>query len=149
MWNDPTLIISEVTKGLYTLTTHTTLVDNYRFKKDIYYDRNHRTYHAYVKRIGFWRVTSISLDGHMTNPVEKVTRGIRHFNNFIREVELIDLPLSNGLYTWSNNRPPPTLIAINRFLTTKDLLGKFSNADVQRLNRPTSKHYPILLSMGC
>ena len=79
----------------------------------------------------------------------KATKSMRHFNNFIREAELIDLPLSNGLYTWSNNRSPPTLTLIDRFLATEDLLEKFSNAGVQKLNRPTSDHYPILLSMGC
>ena len=49
----------------------------------------------------------------------------------------------------SNNRSPPTLTLIDRFLATEGLLGKFSNARVQRLNRPTFDHYPILLSMGC
>ena len=84
----------------------------------------------------------------MKNLVEK-SRGMRHFNNFIREAELIDLPLNNGLYTWSNNIFSPTLTLIDRFLATKGLHRKFSNIGVQRLNRPTSDYYPILLSMGC
>ena len=58
----------------------------------------------------------------------EVTRGMRHFDNFIREAELTDLPLNNGLYTWSNNRSLPSLTLINIFLATEGLLEKFSNA---------------------
>ena len=54
----------------------------------------------------------------------KVTRGMRHFKTFIREVELIDLPLSNGLSIWSNIKSPPTLTLIDKVLALEGLLGK-------------------------
>ena len=38
------------------------------FKKDLTSSRNYKTY---LRRIGFSLVTSISLDGHMKNLVEK------------------------------------------------------------------------------
>ena len=77
---------------------------------------------------------------------KRVTRGMRHFNNLIRKVELIDLSLNNGLYlgqTTDGTHPD----IIDRFLATKCFLEKF--VGVQRLNRSISYHYPIVLSKGC
>ena len=76
MWNDPTLIIFEVIKGLCTLTTHITLADSDNFwitgiygpvdiKKYPSSNGNYRTGLAYAQRIGFWVVTLISLGGRM------------------------------------------------------------------------------------
>lgn len=70
------------------------------------------------------------------------------FNSFIENVELQDLPLTNGLYTWSDFWETPTLTLIDRFLASKDFLSKFQNATVKRLNRPTLDHYPLHLSFG-
>ena len=110
MRNDQTLIISEATKGLYTLTTQIFLTDVCCFwisrihglcsyeKKTPYSGRNYRTSFAFAQKIGLWPVTSIARWAH-EKPCGKATRGMRHFNNFIREVELIDLFHSNSLYT--------------------------------------------------
>jgi len=64
MWNEPTLLIFEVPKCLYTLITQITLVDSYNFwitgiyahvevKKDLSSCRDYRTYLAFTQRIGF------------------------------------------------------------------------------------------------
>ncbi|GMI80831.1 hypothetical protein HRI_001752400 [Hibiscus trionum] len=41
---------------------------------------------------------------------------IEVFRKFIQESQLVDLPMSGGSFTWSNNREPPTFIRLDRFL---------------------------------
>lgn len=76
------------------------------------------------------------------------TRHMDCFNSFINDASLLDIPLTNGLYTWSNFRDPPTLTLIDRFLATKEFLQKFQNVVSKHLHRPTSDYYPIHLSFG-
>lgn len=78
----------------------------------------------------------------------RLTRNMRCFNSFIENVELQDLPLTHGFYTWFDFMENPTLTLIDRFLATNDFLSKFQNAAIKRLNRPTSDHYPIHLSFS-
>ena len=112
-------------------------------KKDIYSSSNYRTYLAsfggwfqYLS-MGTWKIK-------WKGPQSHETLQQFHWRSWTHWPFL-----SNGLYTWSNNISPPTLTLIDRFLATEGLLENFSNVGVQRLNRPTFDHYPILLSMGC
>lgn len=70
------------------------------------------------------------------------------FNEFIADANLSDLPLSNGLYTWSNMRESPYHSLIDRFLCSEAFLNHFPNALVKRLDRELSDHYPIQVSLG-
>jgi len=56
---------------------------------------------------------------------EKKNKGGLHkhsslFNSIITNFELIDIHLTGGKYTWSNNQNPPTLEILDRCLITKD-----------------------------
>lgn len=54
------------------------------------------------------------------SPVEKssegrVTRSMREFNEVINALEIIDIPLKNGLYTWSDLRERSVCTRTDRF----------------------------------
>ncbi len=68
------------------------------------------------------------------------------FSNLINELELVDLPLGNQQYTWSNMQSNPTMAKLDRFLisTEWDLIFPISN--VTTLPRITSDHSHLLLA---
>lgn len=43
---------------------------------------------------------------------------MKKFNNFITKFDLLDPPLTNGAYTWSNFRTRPVLSRLDHFLYT-------------------------------
>lgn len=58
------------------------------------------------------RQVSEKLNGVSTN------RSMRDFDSFIRECELIDLPLNNARFTWSNLQENRVCCRLDRFLHT-------------------------------
>jgi exonuclease III len=67
------------------------------------------------------------------------------FNSIIEMHGLIELDLSDRLYTWSNNRDNPTFEKLDRFLVNPDWDLLFHNAMVRGLDRSLSDHVPLLL----
>ncbi|XP_026451752.1 uncharacterized protein LOC113352097 [Papaver somniferum] len=65
------------------------------------------------------------------------------FNDPCNELDLVELPLSNGKFTWS--RTPNKKSKIDRFLFTPDWEDHFPNIIFKRLARPFSDHFPIEL----
>ncbi|KAL4279853.1 hypothetical protein GQ457_03G000940 [Hibiscus cannabinus] len=65
-----------------------------------------------------------------------------------REAELVDLPLQGGAFTWSSNRNPPTLVRLDRFLLSHQILSIFPGLLQQLLDRSISDHHAILLCSG-
>lgn len=63
----------------------------------------------------------------------------------IDELELSDIFLSNGLFTWSNGRERPFLSLIDCFLVNIEWMEKFWYSRASILNRITSDHCPIML----
>ncbi|KAK8593983.1 hypothetical protein V6N13_042477 [Hibiscus sabdariffa] len=64
------------------------------------------------------------------NPTEKVGMSfngaqINMFRTFISDAGLVDLPMSDGSFTWSNNRDSPSLVHLDRFLLSSNFLLKF------------------------
>lgn len=49
------------------------------------------------------------------------------FNGLIDDCGLIDLPLSNGKFTWSNGRDGVVCSRIDRFLLSQKWVDYFSN----------------------
>lgn len=43
------------------------------------------------------------------------------FNDLIRDLDLIDIPLRNRRFTWCSNRPEPTHSKLDRIFITPDL----------------------------
>jgi exonuclease III len=70
------------------------------------------------------------------------------FSDFISDNGLIDIPLSGGNYTWSNNREMVSMSRIDRFLYIADWEEGFITISQKRLVRLTSDHFPIMLECG-
>jgi hypothetical protein len=68
------------------------------------------------------------------------------FNSIINTYELIDIHMSGGRYTLSNNQINPTLERLDRYLVSKDWESTFPLALVHKLPREISGHNPIILS---
>ncbi len=68
------------------------------------------------------------------------------FNELIRDLALIDLPLKNSRFTWSNMQHNPTLAKLDRFLVSTVWDSSFPCSGVEALPRVTSDHCPILLT---
>ncbi|XP_026440659.1 uncharacterized protein LOC113339633 [Papaver somniferum] len=75
-------------------------------------------------------------------------RGMRDFNRFIDQQELMDLPIAGAKYSWSSsaNSPNPRLSKIDRFLISPEWEDHFPSINVSALARPLSDHKPIMLS---
>ncbi len=67
-------------------------------------------------------------------------------NELIHDLALIDLPLKNQRFTWSNMQQAPALAKLDRFLVSTEWDSSFPRSDVEALPRVTSDHCPILLS---
>ncbi|KAA0045138.1 LINE-1 retrotransposable element ORF2 protein [Cucumis melo var. makuwa] len=65
-------------------------------------------------------------------------------NNFITNNLLIDPPLINNRFTWSNLRNPPTFFRIDRFLYNSTWENLFSPHTTRTLPRSTSDHFPLV-----
>ena len=78
----------------------------------------------------------------------RLTRAMTNFSDFIAELGLIDLPLLEGQFTWSNNQDPPSKSRIDRFLVSIDWEDQFSHLVQKALPRFVSDHCPISLDSG-
>lgn len=68
------------------------------------------------------------------------------FNDLINELALIDPPMSNQSFTWSNMQDNPTSARLDHFLLSTDWDQTFPLYRVEALSRITLDHYPILLT---
>ncbi|TYJ97060.1 hypothetical protein E5676_scaffold506G001280 [Cucumis melo var. makuwa] len=113
-------------------------------------------------RVNFWdelkQLQSLSLPNWMlasdfnivrwrleTNAKKLDKRNMESFNDFIQVNGLIDPPLSNNAYTWSNLRASPTFSQLDRFLYTKNWELIFKPLFSGTLQRTISYHFPIIL----
>lgn len=70
------------------------------------------------------------------------------FADLINHLAMIDLPLANQSFTWSNLQQQPSLAKLDRFLVSTDWDQTFPHCMVKALPRITSDHSPIILSTG-
>lgn len=73
------------------------------------------------------------------------SKDIDDFSTLIDSMDLNDLPLMGGRWTWNNLREHSSSSRIDRFLITTNLLAILPNLNQKLLARPTSDHFPILL----
>ena len=78
----------------------------------------------------------------------RLTRGMRRFSNVIEDLELRDLPLQGGPFTWSGGLNNLSKSRLDHFLISEDWEGHFGGAVQSVLPRPISNHFPILLDRG-
>ncbi|GMJ12085.1 hypothetical protein HRI_004877700 [Hibiscus trionum] len=69
--------------------------------------------------------------------------------NFINRLNLINLPLSGGKFTWFGRSAPPQASRIDRFCISPDLLLMWTDIQQSVLARNLSDHCPISLVVEC
>ncbi|RVW63481.1 Transposon TX1 uncharacterized 149 kDa protein [Vitis vinifera] len=78
----------------------------------------------------------------------RISGAMRRFAQVVDELELLDLPLQGGVFSWSGGRNNQAWARLDRFLVTQSWLDKFCGVVQCRLPRPTSDHFPIMLKGG-
>jgi hypothetical protein len=73
---------------------------------------------------------------------------MEEFSDFIFMQNLVDLPLEDGQFTWSNNQEDQIWSRIDRFLVSLEWEENFPEATQKRLLRLLSYHFPLLLDCG-
>ncbi len=86
-------------------------------------------------------LSSLDKNGPLSRPSASLA-----FRNIIRDLGLIDLPLLNKAFTWSNGRRLPVLERLDRAFVSSDWLSLFPRSTLRALPRPRSDHSPLLLA---
>ncbi|CAN0907175.1 hypothetical protein LINGRAHAP2_LOCUS24661 [Linum grandiflorum] len=93
-------------------------------------------------------------DFNLVRSLDEVSTGDRNsaemelINDFIADLELIDLPLVGGRFTWTNFHEHPTLSRLDRVMVSIGWEAKFPDCVVKVLPRLCSDHNPLMLSAG-
>ena len=64
------------------------------------------------------------------------------------ELQLMELPLLDRMFTWSNKRDTPTLARLDRVLLKTTMSTTFPNTTLTSLTRPTSDHTPLVVTIS-
>ena len=67
------------------------------------------------------------------------------FNEFINDSSLLEIPLLDRRYTWTNNQSEPTLVHLDRALVNTNWNVLLPNSSLTALPRPVSDHVPLAL----
>ena len=78
----------------------------------------------------------------------RLTLAMKKFFEFIEDLNLVDLPLEGGSYTWLSGTNQPAMSKIDRALVTPDCEDHFPDVIQRILPRPILDHSPILLEAG-
>ena len=78
----------------------------------------------------------------------RVTPAMRRFVQVLDDLELIDLPIQGGSFTWSGGLYNQAWARLDRFVVSPRSLDQFSNVTQKRLSRPISDHFPITIEGG-
>ena len=70
------------------------------------------------------------------------------FSDFIEDMNLVDLPLHGGRYTWCNGATNPSMSRIDRILVSTDWEEHYPDVIQKLLPKPISDHNPLLLEVG-
>ncbi|KAK1302387.1 hypothetical protein QJS10_CPB12g00586 [Acorus calamus] len=71
---------------------------------------------------------------------------MERFNEWVDQEGLLDLPIANQAYTWSNMRATPSLARLDRIFICPEWEDLLPNVEVSGLPRITSDHIPLMMS---
>lgn len=77
--------------------------------------------------------------------MHKIERGMRDFFEFIKQMELKDLPMTGRNFTWTNFQDKATLSRLDRFLLSHDCFDHFKVFQ-RGLPRLVPDHCPVMIS---
>ena len=75
----------------------------------------------------------------------RLNQAMQDFSDFIFDMDLVDLPIVGGEYTWSNNR---SWSRLDRFLVSPSWEIHYPTMLQKRMDRICSDHFPIVLDCG-
>ena len=75
----------------------------------------------------------------------RLSNSMRRFSEILNDLELRDLPLQEGPYTWSGGLNGSARSRLDRFLVNANWESHCNKVTQRRLPRPVSDHFPILL----
>ena len=78
----------------------------------------------------------------------RISGSMRRFSQVIDEIELKDLSLQGGPFTWKGGLNNQRMAHLDRFLVTDDWDLSVGGARQFPLPRPTSDHFPVMLEGG-
>ena len=78
----------------------------------------------------------------------RLSPSMRRFSEVIDDLDLRDLPLQGGPFTWNGGLNNQAMSRLDRFLVSEDWEGHFNGVVQSTLPRPVSDHFPILLDGG-
>ncbi|KAK1292074.1 hypothetical protein QJS10_CPB17g00140 [Acorus calamus] len=84
--------------------------------------------------------------GGERNRAGVVSSSMEIFSEWIDSEGLLDLPIENHAFTWSNMRDSPSMAKLDRFLICAEWEEMFPRCAVRGLPRITSDHLPLLLT---
>ena len=75
----------------------------------------------------------------------RLSNSMRRFSDIMNDLDLRDLPLEGGPYTWRGGLNGSSMSRIDRFLVTADWENQCNKVTQSCLPRPVSDHFPIML----
>jgi hypothetical protein len=91
--------------------------------------------------LGDFNLTRVPSDKNTTN---FNSTDANNFNDLINTLGLIEIPLVDRAYTWSNRRDDPTLVRLDRCFVKIDWDSTFPNTSLRSLTRSASDHAPLV-----
>eukprot|EP00253_Pinus_taeda_P003926 PITA_03926 len=91
----------------------------------------------------------ISYLGEKKGGIRRPDQSMEEFNEMITYQRLVDIPTTNGVYTWNNRRGGKTQIAsrLDRFLLSEQILNRDVFIEAKILPGLGSDHWPIRLEI--
>ncbi|CAO2147693.1 unnamed protein product [Urochloa humidicola] len=160
-WNSNSFSLTSSLPKTFTLTTSfAATASNYSFSlTNVYAPSDHRDTPSFLEELhdvaatvsGPWILAgdfNLIREAHEKNNLLFNSHLASSFNDTIHDLALLELPLLDRLFTWSNKRQSPTLARLDRVLFNLDFGDAFPNCSLTSRTRNTSDHVPLVISLS-
>ncbi|CAM0881391.1 unnamed protein product [Alopecurus aequalis] len=158
-WDPRVLALTTTTRNTYSISTsfQSTTSDTTFMITNVYAPSDHTFTDEFVAEMtsllplvsGPWII--LGDFNLLRRPSDKNNANFNHslaakFNAMIHAMGLFELPLLDRLYTWTNSQTVPVLARLDRALFNHDWNAAFPDSALTTLPRPTSDHFPLLVT---